>query len=592
MKIVELHVDDKLGKNVGLANFSIKRLGSIVALIGKNGSGKSRVLNLLPEYVNELNYDKGYVQHVDSHSLESNGNGSINLGLNQKSFKNELRSKVVFLESEKLMHIDLSQKDDLIDLERLIQSPTLIDTVDNVRLTKSAIYYLNTLSTKLLFAVFNASRKNQNVDSIPNKQLFDLLAEIVRSMMGMELNYDGESDSEGKIVGMLTINNSPFKYEILSPGQKILFSYSVYLFLLASKTNFNLRDSIVVIDEPENHLHPEAQLQLIDGVHSIVRENGQLWIATHSVHILSVLQPEEIFYVESNNVRSPSSFTPSNALKALTGYDYNNNELVRLLLSNSEWAFAKFTANCLLNPNVIQSANQDDPQFNQFLTYLRSHQVKSILDFGAGFGRLEKALIESKENVTFRVDAYEPNKNLANELAQIPIISNVITHLEDLEDNEYELIVMANVLHEIPVQDWEQTFKSIKRALHGNGFLMILEDLVLPYGEAPNDIGYLVLNAKELQELFGSYEEPICINTNDDKYNDRIMCAVFKSSDLSSWGGYKVKSAIEMLKRRCLTNIISIRKGEEKLPGRVLAFYNQQYINCELAIQRLNRTGW
>lgn len=593
MKITELNVNDSLGKKVRLANFSMKRLGSLVALIGKNGSGKTRILKLLPEYINEANISNGFIE-ADRDYYFAQDNASINLGVDSKSLISKLREQIVYLESDLLMNLDLSKKEDVIDFRELINSPTSIQAVDIVQLTKSAIYYFSSLSSRLLFAMWNASRKNQNADSVPNKHLFDLLAAIIKNMMGAELNYDADSnENEDSIKAVMTLDGQPFDYHLLSPGQKILFTYCIYFFLLESRSDLDLRNSIIVIDEPEKHLHPEAQIQLLNGLHSIVGQKGQLWIATHSVHILSALKPEEIFYVESSNVRSPSSFTPSKALEALMGYEYNYVDLIRLLLSTSEWAFAKFTSDCLINPNVIKSVKPDDPQFKQFVEFLRSKKLERVLDFGAGLGRLEKALAEQKSKPTFRLDAFEINPEFLSELESIEVVSQVYNNLDELKSGSYNLVVLSNVLHEIHVGEWSTTFKTIRTCLADEGYLMILEDLILPQGEAPNKMGYLVLNHKELRKLFSMYEDPLLIHSQDEKYRERIMCAVFKRSDLSSWGDYEILPAIEMLKKRSMEAIKSIREEANEVQGRILAFYNQQYINCDIAIDFLkNKSFW
>jgi ABC-type multidrug transport system ATPase subunit len=601
MRIKELYIDDQLGSKVGLGNSSMRKLESVVALIGKNGSGKTRVLSLLESTITEKSISKGQIDFLPQSYYERfNMSGNVKLSSDNENDElvevfassteviDHIKRRVVRIDPDKLMSIDINDESNVIDFSLLLNpNANIEDTYNNVELTKSAIAFLNSLSSRLLLSAFNAFRRNLNVEDLPHQQIFTRLKNIVKQMMGIDLDFDESPDQNlENIKGIITADNKPFNYNWLSPGQKILFSYCIYFFILDLNPKFNLKRSLIVIDEPEKHLHPEAQIQLIDGVRKIIEEQGQLWIATHSVHILSHLRPNEIFFVESGNVITPSSLTPAKALDALMGYFIDGTELAELLMSTSQWAFSKFIADCLQNPSVIGATSKNDPQFRQFIEALKGREFERVLDYGAGHGRLEKTLEETGKSNKFKIDVFEPNLKFKEELKQIKVVDQVFTDPVEIPANTYDLVILCNVLHEIEIKEWGTVFRSIKSVLKYNGHLILIEDLILPRGEAPNEIGYLVFGVDELMKLFSLYTSPIVIEPHEERYKERIMCAVIGRNNINVHKSAAIQ-ALSALKERCLEKIKNIRTMQDSKSGRLLAFYNQQYINCELAIEYL-----
>ena len=50
------------------------------------------------------------------------------------------------------------------------------------------------------------------------------------------------------------------------------------------------KDSIIIIENPEIHLHPKAQSKLCDFIHFVSKAGRQLFIETHSDHIFNGLR--------------------------------------------------------------------------------------------------------------------------------------------------------------------------------------------------------------------------------------------------------------------------------------------------------------
>ena len=84
-----------------------------------------------------------------------------------------------------------------------------------------------------------------------------------------------------------SFNGQKVKLENLSAGEKNLFYRACYLNMM------NLNNSILLVDEPENSLHPSWQQRILS-LYKKYGENNQVFIATHSPFIISSSPPENI----------------------------------------------------------------------------------------------------------------------------------------------------------------------------------------------------------------------------------------------------------------------------------------------------------
>lgn len=76
----------------------------------------------------------------------------------------------------------------------------------------------------------------------------------------------------------------------LSSGEKEVF------FILASFIRHNVNNSIVLIDEPELHLHPELARRLIQTMQKVSSGN-QIWLATHNSEIIDEAGRDKVIYL-------------------------------------------------------------------------------------------------------------------------------------------------------------------------------------------------------------------------------------------------------------------------------------------------------
>lgn len=80
---------------------------------------------------------------------------------------------------------------------------------------------------------------------------------------------------------------------------------------------------------------------------------------------------------------------------------------------------------------------------------------------------------------------------------------NDIDSLEGTLKGTADYVLLVNVLHEIPPEEWCGVFAYVRRLLGPNGQLLLVERDVLTVGEKANNYGFLMLTPKAAMVLFG-----------------------------------------------------------------------------------------
>ena len=148
--------------------------------------------------------------------------------------------------------------------------------------------------------LFNKSRNNpnyfeQSIKDIQkweeeNENILEKIANDINSIIirfNLELKIDEDTNSYENLIFKDLSNDSIIKYKDISTGTKNLLWTFIPL-----KTH-NPKDSIILIDEPENSFYPDIQRELTD-LYMNVGENNQLIMATHSPLIASSFEPWEV----------------------------------------------------------------------------------------------------------------------------------------------------------------------------------------------------------------------------------------------------------------------------------------------------------
>jgi len=612
-------VPDHMLNPIELKSVDMDRLGRFVALTGKNGAGKSRVLGLLPTCV------RLYEQHrTQARSFQQMANDielTISSNPNNPSLGSWRTQKGAYESYHQIvtgLGIEVSAK----SIKTLSFVPKLLSLQDPRQKNQQQIigYYQSVANpgfddfpnkcfsyiqqlqnrymeaTHQMMAASSTDGERKNISSE-----YDGLRALIKSLLKTDL--DRSNDGEAKLFGRALAESN------LSEGQKVIVQFVVALHAQKSV----LDNTIFLMDEPENHLHPSALIEFFEDL-SKIAPNAQFWIATHSVPLLAYIagkEPMSIWYVEEGAV-SNAGRHPEAVLRGLLGTDEQIDQLHSFAGLPAQFAASNFAAESLIPPKTV-GANSHDRQVAQvaeLLEKIGANSCVSLLDFGAGKGRLLAGLAEliaaRGQAVADRLDyiAIDPSdKDREICLTEIRrIYGENIDKRHHLNQDDFfahhnessiDVVVMCNVLHEIPPGEWLSTFNKnslIVRALKDDGYLLIVEDQRIPVGEKAHQFGFLVLDTPHLKTLFGVTEQDQqnkLFLFDDHSKDGRLKAHFISKSLLGRVTADTRKKAVEQLLETSKNKIKSLRKMEPVYPnGQMNGFWTQQLANAVLYLEQ------
>ena len=124
------------------------------------------------------------------------------------------------------------------------------------------------------------------------KDVRDYINKIFKDL-DIKIDFDSR-DAEGNLY-FRNKNSVKISIDDISTGEKTLLSKVLYLYIK------EIKDSVILIDEPELSLHPRWQSQVLKLYENFAKENNcQIIIATHSPHIIGSAKNEYIRILRMN----------------------------------------------------------------------------------------------------------------------------------------------------------------------------------------------------------------------------------------------------------------------------------------------------
>ncbi|MBJ8430178.1 AAA family ATPase [Acinetobacter pittii] len=251
----------------------------IITLIGKNGCGKTQLLSKLPLELSKKNQEFFYPKLPQF--------GKI-ISVSYSIFDNFTLPKPDF----DFNYISCSLRDD---------SGKLLTKED--------------LTTRLIQSCRKVQEANRTKKWLKTISTF-LDEDIVQNLIS-------ENDSQIKNINLKKISDT---LKILSSGQNILLN-------IITEIIRNIRyDSLIIYDEPETHLHPNAISQLTNTLYTLTEEfESFCLIATHSPLVVQEMLAKNVYILEKeqNNlyVRKPNSETFGENLTVITNEIFGNRDV-------------------------------------------------------------------------------------------------------------------------------------------------------------------------------------------------------------------------------------------------------------------------
>jgi predicted ATPase len=590
--LIRAEITEEIASPLGLKPALLERLGQRVVLAGPNGGGKSRFLQAV------INSTQAARNAIKSHR-DSRQNTWLTAD-RRAAFENTTRAAVASISDDPALRVDV------VSLAYPVAPPELENLA---RLTPASLkdkakqaYGRDFGSTHRSMHAYvadhaRALREAKHPDSANDDVVqqagqrakdFD---KMLTTLLGRSLThrYDGA-------VPLPILGDRVFHPGELSEGEKLLLTWAIMFF----EQGVNLDGAIVFLDEPDVHLHPDACIQALSRLQAALGPRGQMWIATHSVPLIANFGFDTLFYVHDNTIE-PASRKADEVVKSLLGGEQARDKLRDFLVDADQLAQVRFLLECLL-PAGVAPSTVADPQQLQFSALVARRVAAGkpvrVLDFAAGKGRFAKALRDwltehgrqasEIDYHAFHDQSHLDESSVASCKQEIGALGldaekHVWFKMSELKTNlggEFDLIVMCNVLHEIPYRDWPKVMADTKELLNTDGTLVVMEDLFPSVGELPHPDGFLVLDDVALMELMGSPKAVACVL----KYKRRVMVAEVPKAAIGTTRA-TVDKAIEKVKEQALEQITRIRQvpTPTAADGREHAVWAMQYTNASLA---------
>ncbi|MCD6013599.1 MAG: hypothetical protein K0Q79_3461 [Flavipsychrobacter sp.] len=639
MRITSIDIPQERIQN-GLKPIKMDRLGSVVLLAGKNGSGKSRLLNLINSLIMEKptkslvntansnisNIRRNIEQDIQKIKMHSDNLRNIpnapkdnikNWEANIEGLQNRIEGyKQQIRGHEQLLKWQFINTDDYYDSYLIVPFvPKSLELKDSNNYTRrdgqNIALHINTLGVNSLHAgtfariqyiqeqwfnsthpMYEGDKNKKEIAISEYGELCDLIKLILNADLGRDEN------------GNATIFGFPLGVANLSDGQKILIQFCLAIHCQQKSLN----DLILFFDEPENHLHPSVIIEIIEKIINRAK-NIQIWIATHSVPLLSHFDPNCIWFVENNSVAHAGAI-PEQVLASLLGNENEISKLQDFISLPGIFALNRHAFESLFHPPAINTG-KNDPQTLQIREevkqFLNDEKKIRILDYGAGKGRLLNNILENNTEPIedfvnwfdyVAYDKYPKDKSECESVIQKAYQDvnkryfNEFSSLRTNYDKEsFDVILMCNVLHEIEPSHWLKLFSKdgeIYSLLSEKGILLLVEDQEMQIGEKAYQKGFIVLDTPELKELFRIKESDKDFGFSDARKDGRLKAHRIKKEYLARITNESKKDALSSLNKTAKEKVLKIRDEEINYKnGKRHGFWIQQLANTSLALEEL-----
>lgn len=541
-------------------------------LIGKNGAGKSRFLSALRDTYNANQENNKTTVMLDFPALH------LSSSKRQDQDNTDLFSALFYGEkfSPFLNFLDLAAQNNEAFFNDIIVTLKEIKSRAIKKKMADGFSEINNILRQLLNCTIDVNDDN----AVP-------------------VLYFRKWDTDGKVV-----REKPYQemLEELSPGESLIFYICFFLYYLSVVQRGKL---VVLMDEPELHLHPQALILIMSW---LLRSSAinELWVASHSLFLVPMFKFSEVVLFEDNTIIPRDGKMYKKIYDDLIGLA--NNDIFELLKSIDGWQYYEFIVECFGLPISITNSNQNDEQFRKMISKLqeRSKKPLRILDYGAGKFRIWECYQNAirtglMDKESFNYEAFEPfPEDDVVSLYRLDTPNSDFSFYskkEDLPESSYDAVILMNVLHEIEVTHWVETLSTIRKILKPDGILVFLEVVSLSLGEQPyGNTGYLVLGEQEVKVLFCDNGEILDKKMPGEKSN----CWVIPCELIDKVNATSVRSCIEMLlfnsrqslQEQFISKISVAHKGEDgykkQLLARKYAFVSQQFINATFALELLD----
>ena len=297
----------------------------MVILLGGGGAGKTTILNLLsqstgwnPQFVSSYEKDKAGISKYFN-SLKNIGKRFF---IKASNTPNAVENKLGELEFSDGTKGGKKEKGVYISSHRPSFPYRAVKTIPTSVATREQIFKkYDDFNRKFVFDTYRDSDKlsaialiketiaslaifgygNQSVVANENaKKLFEGYVDILKIVLPPKLGFEGISVIVPEV--MLCTKTGNFPIDAVSGGISSIIDITWQLYMFADTSE----SFVAIIDEPENHLHPELQRNFLGNLIKAF-PNVQFIVATHNPFMITAEKDSNVFvlnYSDNNKVFS------------------------------------------------------------------------------------------------------------------------------------------------------------------------------------------------------------------------------------------------------------------------------------------------
>lgn len=304
MKIKEIRIN-KFKRFSNLYIKDIPESAKLIVLVGPNGCGKTPLFEAfnhwykLEGFGSVGNYD--YYSKKTNDDIQQNDWFSNRVKINFYNYVFDTREHVkgtfyfrsAYRNEPQFITSNLKKQDDpttRIDHETLMTTDA----------TVSSNYQRIISST--LSGVFYNTEKDKTVEQLRNELIGKIQFSLRNVFEDLQLSSIGDPLINGSFYFTKGISTD-FPYANLSAGEKSAFDLLLDLII----KSIYYKNTVFCIDEPESHMHTALQSKLLEELYSLISDNSQLWISTHSMGMLKKakeleeLNPGSVVFLDFEN---------------------------------------------------------------------------------------------------------------------------------------------------------------------------------------------------------------------------------------------------------------------------------------------------
>ena len=274
LKLRKLYIENhNMFKDFNIGFDNDNKALPIIVFAGINGTGKTTILEYINNFVENLRVSNKSFIKFDRYNEEKKK--TIIETINYESTLKEYKIGAKSVEQE--APIKQYFKNNIIYL------PT--DTHHNIEPIENII-------TEYLKQIV------WEENNTPHEAYREIKSFINSIFDEFSINISFDSLDKNEKVIFTNKNGDKFPLNKISTGEKTLLSKAFYLFIQ------NIRDKVILIDEPELSLHPSWQSKILKLYEKFAEEyNCQIILSTHSPHIIASAKNEylRILQINENN---------------------------------------------------------------------------------------------------------------------------------------------------------------------------------------------------------------------------------------------------------------------------------------------------